>query len=398
MSAAAQGREVVVVAFARTPMGRLNGSLASLSAAELGAVAIRGALARAGLAPDDVDHVIMGQVIQAGAGQNPARQAARGAGIPWTVPAVTVNKVCLSGLTAVIDAARMIRLGEADVVVAGGQESMSQAPHLLPGSRRGWTYGDISAIDSLAHDGLTDAFDHDSMGASTERGNAVRGIDRRAQDEVAAASHQRAAGAAESGVFAAEIEPVGVPQRRGEPVRVDTDEGIRPGTTVESLAGLRPAFATGGTITAGNASPLTDGAAVLVVAARDVIEARGLPWLAVVGASGQVAGPDTALHSQPSAAVAAAVARAGWDVGSLDLLEINEAFGSVVVQSLADLGFPLERTNVHGGAIALGHPIGASGARLAGHAATELARRGSGRAAVALCGGGGQGEALLLSR
>ena len=403
MSAAVGGggagvREVVVVAFARTPMGRLGGSLAPVSAADLGAAAIRGALARAGLAPDDVDHVIMGQVVQAGAGQNPARQAARGAGIPWTVPAVTVNKVCLSGLTAVIDAARMIRLGEADVVVAGGQESMSQAPHLLPGSRRGWTYGDISAVDSLAHDGLTDAFDHDSMGASTERGNASLGIGRQAQDEVAAASHQRAAAAVASGVFADEIEPVDVPQRRGDPVPVDADEGIRPDATVESLAGLRPAFAKDGTITAGNASPLTDGAAALVVAARDVAEARGLPWLAVVGASGQVAGPDTSLHSQPSAAIAAALRRAGWDVGSLDLLEINEAFGSVVVRSLADLGFPLEKTNIHGGAIALGHPIGASGARLAGHAATELARRGSGRAAVGLCGGGGQGEALLLAR
>lgn len=398
MSAAAGGREVVVVAFARTPMGRLNGSLAAMSAAELGAVAIRGALARAGLAPDDVDHVIMGQVVQAGAGQNPARQAARGAGIPWTVPAVTVNKVCLSGLTAVVDAARMIRLGEADVVVAGGQESMSQAPHVLLGSRRGWTYGDVSAVDALAHDGLTDAFDHEAMGTSTERGNAARGISRHAQDDVAAASHRRAAAAVASGIFAAEIAAVDVPQRRGEPVRVDADEGIRPETTVESLAGLRPAFATDGTITAGNASPLTDGAAALVVAGRDVVEARGLPWLAVVGASGQVAGPDTSLHSQPSAAVVAALARAGWDVGSLDLLEINEAFGSVVVQSLADLGYPLERTNIHGGAIALGHPIGASGARLAGHAAAELARRGSGRAAVALCGGGGQGEALLLSR
>lgn len=395
MSAA---REVVVVAFARTPMGRLGGSLAAVSAAGLGAVAIRGALARAGIAPDDVDHVVMGQVIQAGAGQNPARQAARGAGIPWTVPAVTVNKVCLSGLTAVVDAARAIRLGEADVVVAGGQESMTQAPHLLPGSRRGWTYGDVTAVDSLAHDGLTDAFDQESMGVSTERGNTRLGIGRQAQDEVAAASHQRAAAAAEAGVFEAEIEPVEIPQRRGDPVRVAADEGIRPGTTVETLAALRPAFATDGTLTAGNASPLTDGAAALVVAARDVVEARGLPWLAVVGAAGQVAGPDTSLHSQPSAAVTAALARAGWDVASLDLLEVNEAFGSVVVQSLADLGYPLERTNVHGGAIALGHPIGASGARLAGHAATELARRGSGRAAVALCGGGGQGEALLLSR
>lgn len=391
-------REVVLVSFARTPMGRLNGGLAAVTAADLGAVAIRGALRRAGLAPDDVDQVVMGQVVQAGAGQNPARQAARGAGIPWTVPAVTVNKVCLSGLTAVVDAARMIRLGEADVVVAGGQESMSQAPHLLPGSRRGWTYGDIQAVDALARDGLTDAFDHESMGASTERGNAAHRISREAQDQVAAESHRRAAAAVEQGVFADEIEPVEVPQRRGAPVSVDADEGIRPGTTVESLAGLRPAFAADGTITAGNASPLTDGAAALVVAGRDVVEARGLPWLAVVGAAGQVAGPDTSLHSQPSAAVLAALKRGGWSVEDLDLLEINEAFGSVVVQSLADLGVPLERTNVHGGAIALGHPIGASGARLAGHAAAELARRGSGRAAVALCGGGGQGEALLLSR
>ncbi|MBX9246247.1 acetyl-CoA C-acetyltransferase [Actinotalea ferrariae] len=391
-------REVVVVSFARTPMGRLNGGLAGVPAAGLGAVAIRGALARAGLAPEDVDHVIMGQVIQAGAGQNPARQAARGAGIPWSVPAVTVNKVCLSGLTAVVDATRMIRLGEADVVIAGGQESMSQAPHLLPGSRRGWTYGDIQAVDALAHDGLTDAFDHESMGASTERGNAAHGISREAQDAVAAASHQRAAAAVEQGVFASEIEPVEIPQRRGEPVLVGTDEGIRPQTTVKSLAGLRPAFAADGTITAGNASPLTDGAAAVVVAARDVVEARSLPWLAAVGSAGQVAGPDTSLHSQPSAAVLAALSRAGWTVGDLDLLEINEAFGSVLVQSLADLDFPLERTNVHGGAIALGHPIGASGARLAGHAATELARRGQGRAAVALCGGGGQGEALLLWR
>lgn len=392
------GRDVVLVSFARTPMGRMNGSLARLSAAQLGAVAIRAALARAGIAPEVVDQVVMGQVVQAGAGQNPARQAARGAGVPWDVPAVTVNKVCLSGLSAIVDAARVIRLGEAEVVVAGGQESMSQAPHLLPGSRHGWTYGDVAAIDSLAHDGLTDAFDHESMGGSTERGNAALGISRTAQDEVAAASHRRAAAAADSGVFRAEIAPVDVPQHKGDPVRVEADEGIRPGTTVERLALLRPSFAQAGTITAGNASPLTDGAAAVVVASRAFVEERGLPWLAVVGAAGQVAGPDSSLHSQPAAAVAAALARGGWDLGSVDLLEINEAFASVVVQSLADLGYPLEQTNVHGGAIALGHPIGASGARLAGHAATELGRRGSGRAAVALCGGGGQGEALLLWR
>jgi acetyl-CoA C-acetyltransferase len=391
-------RDVVILSFARTPMARLNGSLSSLSAASLGAAAISGALSRAGVDPTDVDQVLMGQVVQAGAGQNPARQAAVKAGIPWTVPATTINKVCLRGLTAIIDAARLIRLGEADIVVAGGQESMSQAPHLLPGSRRGWTYGDIQAVDSLAFDGLTDAFDRESMGSSTERGNKTLSISREAQDTVASESHRRAAAAVESGVFAAEIVPVDVPQRRGAPVSVATDEGIRPDTTAESLAALRPAFSADGTITAGNASPLTDGAAAVVVAAREVAEAHGWTWLASVGSSGQVAGPDNSLHSQPSAAISAALARAGWNLSTIDLLEINEAFGSVVVQSLADLDYPLDRTNIPGGAIALGHPIGASGARLAGHAATELARRGHGRAAVALCGGGGQGEALLLSR
>ncbi|KRD41373.1 acetyl-CoA acetyltransferase [Cellulomonas sp. Root930] len=391
-------REVVIVSFARTPMARLNGALSSLSAASLGAVALRGALSRAGIDPASVDQVLMGQVVQAGAGQNPARQAAVKAGIPWTVPAMTLNKVCLSGLTAIIDAARMIRLGEASIVVAGGQESMSQAPHLLPGSRRGWTYGDIQAVDSLAFDGLTDAFDRESMGSSTERGNKTLAIPREAQDLVAVESHRRASEAASSGVFAEEIEPVEVPQRRGAPVVVSVDEGLRPETSLESLAALRPAFSADGTITAGNASPLTDGAAAVVVAAREVVEERGLSWLATVGASGQVAGPDNSLHSQPSAAITAALARAGWDLSAIDLLEINEAFGSVVVQSLRDLAYPLEQTNIHGGAIALGHPIGASGARLAGHAASELARRGSGRAAVALCGGGGQGEALLLWR
>ena len=391
-------REVVILSFARTPMARINGGLSSLTAASLGAAAIRAALERAGVAPTSVDQVLMGQVVQAGAGQNPARQAAVAAGIPWTVPAMTLNKVCLSGLTAIIDAARAIRLGEADVVVAGGQESMSQAPHLLPGSRRGRTYGDITAVDSLAFDGLTDAFDRESMGSSTERGNKLLSITREAQDVVAAQSHRRAAAAVESGVFAEEIVAVEVPQRRGAPVLVSQDEGIRPDTTPESLAALRPSFAADGTITAGNASPLTDGAAAVVVAGRDVAERLGLTWLASVGASGQVAGPDNSLHSQPSAAISAALSRGGWDLPDVDLVEINEAFGSVVVQSLADLRYPLEQTNIHGGAIALGHPIGASGARLAGHAAAELARRGQGRAAVALCGGGGQGEALLLWR
>jgi acetyl-CoA C-acetyltransferase len=306
--------------------------------------------------------------------------------------------VCLSGLTAVIDAARMIRAGDATVVVAGGQESMTRAPHVLPGSRQGWTYGAIQALDVAAHDGLTDAFDGESMGASTERKNGVLGISRAAQDEVAAASHTRAAAAIASGVFREEIVPVTVPQRKGDPLVLDTDEGVRPKTTVETLAPLRPAFSPEGTITAGNSSPLSDGASALVLTSRAYAEEHGLSWLAVVGAPGQVAGPDNSLHSQPSRAIEMALARAGWAVDQLDFLEINEAFGAVAVQSLQDLGVELDRCNIHGGAIALGHPIGASGARLALHAAFELGRRGSGKAAVSLCGGGGQGEALLLYR
>ncbi|WP_116953390.1 acetyl-CoA C-acyltransferase [Jiangella endophytica] len=390
--------EVVLLSFARTPMGRLGGSLSGLSAVQLGAVAIRSAVERSGLRHDEVDQVIMGQVVQAGAGQNPARQAAAQAGLPLSVPAQTVNKVCLSGLSAIVEAARAIRLDEATVVVAGGQESMSRGPYLLPGARAGWTYGHVTTLDSVAHDGLTDAFDGESMGSSTERGNAERGIGRAEQDEVAVASHQRAAEAAEKGVFAEEIAAVEAPAGRGRTAAVTSDEGIRPDASLESLARLRPAFAAGGTITAGNASPLTDGAAAVVVASGAFAREQGLDWLAAVDAAGQVAGPDTALHSQPARAIQAVLDRAGWSRSDLDLVEINEAFASVVVQSLRDLDYPLERTNIHGGAIALGHPIGASGARLAGHAALELARRGSGRAAVALCGGGGQGEALLLSR
>ncbi|MHA7239927.1 acetyl-CoA C-acetyltransferase [Arthrobacter sp. TMS1-12-1] len=390
--------DVVLVGGARTPLGRLNGQLASFTAVELGGLAIRGALERAGVDPSAVDAVIMGHVVQAGCGQNPARQSAVKAGIPWNVPAVTLNKVCLSGLTAVIDAARLIRSGEARVVVAGGQESMTRGPHLLPGSRQGWTYGSLQALDSVAHDGLTDAFDDESMGASTERGNVRLGIPRAAQDEVAAASHRRAAAATDSGILAEEILPVTVRQRRGDDVVLTTDEGIRPTTSVESLAKLRPAFNPDGAITAGNSSPLSDGAAALVVTTRAYAEDHGLTVLAVVGHPGQVAGPDNTLHSQPSAAIAQALDRAGWSAGELDFIEINEAFGSVAVQSLKDLDYPLEKCNIHGGAIALGHPIGASGARLALHAALELARRGSGRSAVSLCGGGGQGEALLLWR
>ncbi|MGN5733531.1 MULTISPECIES: acetyl-CoA C-acetyltransferase [Arthrobacter] len=391
-----QANDVVILAGARTPQGRLNGQLAPFTAVELGAKAIAAALARCGIDAADIDQVIMGQVLQAGAGQNPARQSSVGAGIGWNVPAVTINKVCLSGLTAVIDAARMIRSGDATVVVAGGQESMSRAPHILPGSRQGWTYGAIEALDVAAHDGLTDAFDNDSMGLSTERGNIRLNISRTAQDEVAAASHQRAAAAVAAGVFKDEIVPVAVPTRKGEPLLLSEDEGIRPQTTVDTLAGLRPAFTADGAITAGNSSPLSDGASALVLSSRAYAEEHGLSWLAVVGAPGQVAGPDNSLHSQPSHAIAKALSTAGWSTRDLDFIEINEAFGSVAVQSLRDLDFPLDRCNIHGGAIALGHPIGASGARLALHAAMELNRRGSGKAAVSLCGGGGQGEALLL--
>lgn len=396
ISMTANPHDVVILAGARTPQGRLNGQLAGFTAVELGSKAIAAALERSGVSASEVDHVIMGQVLQAGAGQNPARQSAIGAGIGWDVPTVTINKVCLSGLTAVIDAARMIRCGDAGVVVAGGQESMTRAPHILPGSRQGWTYGAIQALDVAARDGLTDAFDGDSMGLSTERKNGVLGIDRLSQDIVAEASHRRAAAAAEAGLFDAEIVPVSVPQRKGDPLVLTADEGIRPQTTVDTLAPLKPAFSEGGTITAGNSSPLSDGAAALVLTSRGYAEEHGLPWLAVVGSPGQVAGPDNSLHSQPSHAIQSALTKAGWSTADLDFIEINEAFGSVAVQSLKDLDMKLEQCNLHGGAIALGHPIGASGARLALHAATELNRRGKGKAAVSLCGGGGQGEALLL--
>ncbi|KRC58446.1 acetyl-CoA acetyltransferase [Agromyces sp. Root81] len=390
--------DVVIIAGARTPFARINGNLAGRTAVELGTVAIRGALEKAGVSPDDVDAVLMGQVLQAGAGQNPAKQSAVAAGIPWRVPATTINKVCLSGLVAITDAARLIRLGEASVVVAGGQESMTNAPHLLPGSRRGQAYGSWELLDHAAHDGLTDAFDRESMGASTERFNGRYGITRDAQDEIAAASHVRAGAAQADGLFADEIVPVEIPQRKGDPVVVAEDQGVRPDSTVDVLAKLRPAFSAEGSITAGNSSPLSDGAAAVVVASREWAESRGLPWLALVGAAGQVAGPDNSLHAQPANAIAAALEKSGGTAAELDLIEINEAFAAVSLESARELGVSADIVNVHGGAIALGHPIGASGARLALHAALELSRRDGGRAAVALCGGGGQGEALLLSR
>lgn len=390
--------DIVIVNGARTPQGKLLGALASQSAVDLGAHAIKHALQRAGVAPEDVDHVYMGNVVQAGNGQNPAKQAAVAAGLPMNVPAMSLNKVCLSGLVAVTEAARMIRAGEADVVVAGGMESMTNAPHLALGARKGKSYGDMTLADSLAHDGLVDSALGVAMGELTETGNTERHIGRQEQDEVAARSHQLAGRAQQDGVFAEEIAPIEIPQRKGDPVTVSEDQGVRPESTAEGLGKLRPAFTKDGTITAGNSSPISDGAAAVVLTTRGYAEKHGLEWLAVVGKPGQVAGPDTSLHSQPSHAIEHALSRSGWDVSELDFIEINEAFAAVSVQSVKDLGVDMDRVNIHGGAIALGHPIGASGARLALHAAMELARRGSGKAAVSLCGGGGQGEALLLSR
>ena len=389
-------RQPVIVGGARTPVGRLLGSLASKSASELGAIAIAGALDRAGVGPDRVQYVIMGQVLQAGAGQITARQAAVAAGLSMSVPALTVNKVCLSGLDAIALASQLIRLGEFDVVVAGGMESMTRAPHLLPNSRAGYKYGPVQLEDSMALDGLTDAFDHLSMGESTENSGRKLGITRAEQDEFAAASHQRAAAAAKNGLFAAEIVPVNLPQRGGETLPVTEDEGIRPGTTAETLARLKPAFGQDGTITAGTASQISDGAAAVVVTSAEYAERAGLSALAQIGAHGNVAGPDNSLHSQPSNAIKQALGKAGLSVSDLDLIEINEAFAIVALQSMRELGVGPDIVNVNGGAIAIGHPIGASGARLAVHLCYELGRRGGGLGAASLCGGGGQGEALLL--
>ena len=390
--------DIVLVAGARTPQGRLKGQLASFTAPQLGSFAIRGALEQADVDPTAVDAVIVGQVLAAGSGQNAARQAAIGAGIGWDVPSHSVNKVCLSGLTAIIDAARMIRCGDAQTVVAAGMESMTRAPHMLMGSRDGWTYGSVEVLDHMAYDGLTDAYDQESMGASTERHNGRYELTRQMQDEVAALSHQRAAAAVEAGVFADEIVPVQVPQRRADPQTVDRDEGVRPDTTVETLAKLRPAFAEGGSITAGNSSQISDGASAVIVTTRENAEKNGWPVLAVVGASGQTAGPDNSLQAQPARAIERACAKQGIAPADLDLVEINEAFGAVVARSQQELGLDPSIVNVHGGGIAIGHPIGASGNRLAVHMAHELARRGTGTVAVGLCGGGGQGEALILTR
>jgi acetyl-CoA C-acetyltransferase len=377
-------------------MGRLLGSLKGFSGAQLGGVAIKAALERAGVAPEQVQYVIMGQVLTAGAGQIPARQAAVAGGIPMDVPAVTVSKVCLSGLDAIALADQLIRAGEFDIVVAGGQESMTQAPHLLGKSREGFKYGDVNMVDHMAYDGLFCAFDQVAMGASTEKFNGRYELTRAEQDEFSARSHQRAAAAAEKGVFAEEIAPVSIPQRKGDPIEFAADEGIRGNTTAESLGKLRPAFSSDGTITAGSASQISDGAAAVVVMSKAKAEELGLTWLAEIGAHSVVAGPDASLHEQPANAIAKACAKEGIDPADLDLVEINEAFAAVGIVSTRKLGIDEDKVNVNGGAIALGHPIGMSGARIALHLALELKRRGGGIGAAALCGGGGQGDGLII--
>jgi acetyl-CoA C-acetyltransferase len=387
----------VLVAGARTPIGRLLGGLKDLSATDLGGVAIRAALEKAEVPADLVDYVIMGQVLQAGAGQIPARQAAVKAGISMTVPALTVNKVCLSGINAIALADQLIRAGECEVVVAGGMESMTNAPHLLTKSREGYRYGDVNVRDSMAYDGLWDVFTDQPMGGLTEARNVgSEQVSRAEQDEYSAASHQRAAAAWKNGLFADEVVPVEVPQRRGDPFVVAEDEGIRGDATVESLAKLRPAFGADGTITAGSASQISDGACAVVVMSKAKAEELGLQWLAEIGAHGQVAGPDSTLQSQPADAIRAACAKATMSPADLDLVEINEAFAVVAISSTRELGLMPDSVNVNGGAIALGHPIGMSGARIVLHLALELARRGGGVGAAALCGGGGQGDALIL--
>lgn len=384
----------VIVGYARTPFVKYTGQFASVPATELGAAAIRAALERAGVAGDEVDQVFAGQVLQGAAGQNPGRQSAAGAGIPLSVPAITLNAVCLSGTEAVVAGARLIDAGEADIVVAVGQESMSLAPHAWSGSRAGKRYGAIELIDTLEHDGLTDAFEKRSMGSSTEEHNGSLGLSREEQDAWAAASHSRLATSQE--FLAGEIEPFSVPGRRG-PVLVSVDDGLRADTTPESLAGLRPAFGASGTITAGNSSQITDGAAALVLMSESAAAARGIPMLARVLAHAFVAGPDVTLHAQPSNAIAAALAKTPHEASELVAVEINEAFAAVSVHSTRQLGVSPEIVNAHGGAIALGHPIGASGARIVGHLARRLAASGPGAiGAAGICGGGGQGSAIIL--
>jgi acetyl-CoA C-acetyltransferase len=386
----------VIVAGARTPIGKLSGALGGFAATELGGFAIAAALERAGIKPDQVDYVFMGQVILAGTGQITARQAAAKGGIPMTVPATTVNKVCLSGLNAIYLADLLINAGEADIVVAGGMESMTQAPYLLPGARAGYRIGDGTLVDSMMYDGLFCAFDQCAMGLGTERYNGADGVSRERQDAFSALSHERAAAAIKDGKFGEEIVAVSVPQRKGDPIIVDTDEGVRPETTAESLGKLRPAFDKAGTITAGNASQISDGGAAVIVMSKAKAEELGVSPLGELVSYGQVAGPGPSLLNQPSHATSVALAKAGLSVSDIDLFEINEAFAAVGLASADDLGISEEKVNVNGGAIALGHPVGMSGTRLALTALLELRRRGGGTAAVSLCGGGGQGDAAVL--
>jgi acetyl-CoA C-acetyltransferase len=387
----------VIVAGARTPIGRLLGGLKSLSAAELGGVAIKAALEKAGVSGDQVDYLIMGQVIQAGAGQNPARTAGIAAGLPMSLPSITINKVCLSGVNAIAMADQLIRAGEHDIVVAGGMESMTNAPHLLPKSREGTKFGDATLVDSMAYDALYDQTTQQAMGLLTEECNAAgANLTREEQDEFSARSHQKAALAWKNGVFDDEVVPVEIPQRKGDPIVVSQDEGVRGDTTAESLGKLRPAFSKDGTVTAASSSQISDGACAVVVMSKAKAEELGLTWLAEIGAHGQVAGPDSTLQLQPAAATAKALEKEGINVDDLDLVEFNEAFAAVGISSARELGIPDEKVNVNGGAIALGHPVGMSGARIVLHLALELQRRGGGTGVAALCGGGGQGDALVV--
>jgi acetyl-CoA C-acetyltransferase len=387
----------VIVAGARTPIGRLLGGLKTLSGSDLGGLAIKGALEKAGVSGDQVDYVIMGQVLTAGAGQMPARQAAFKAGIPLDVPSLTINKVCLSGINAIALADQLIRAGEHEIIVAGGQESMTQAPHFLSGSREGTKYGDTKLTDHMAYDGLWDALTDQAMGGLTEQINKdVQQYTREEQDAFSARSHHLAATAQKNGVFDEEIVPVEIPTRKGDPIVVSSDEGVRGDTTAESLGKLRPAFSKDGTITAGSASQISDGAAAVVVMSKVKAEELGLSWIAEIGAAGVVAGPDSSLQSQPAKAIQKALEKEGITAADLDLVELNEAFAAVGIASTAELGISEDIVNVNGGAISLGHPIGASGARVVLHLALELGRRGGGIGAAALCGGGGQGDALII--
>ena len=386
----------VMLAGARTPIGKLSGSLSGFSGSDLGGFAINGALEKSGIDASAVDYVIMGQVLQAGTGQVTARQAACSAGIPMSTPAITINKVCLSGLNAIYLAAQMINAGDAEVVVAGGMESMTNAPYLLPKARGGYRYGNAELLDVIQNDGLYCALEKELMGEGTERYTATADIDRNAQDLVASESHRRASEGIASGAFRDEIIPIQIPQRRGDPVLFENDEGVRSSTDLESLGKLRPAFTESGNITAGNASQISDGGSAVIIVSKAFAEKHGMDPLAELISYGHGAGPDTSLLTQPSRAILNALERSEIDLDDIDLFEINEAFAAVSVASVMDLGIPDEIVNVNGGAIALGHPIGMSGNRLALTLSYELKRRGGGIGAAALCGGGGQGDALIL--